>query len=136
MRCMSGGLEKVAPGWDNPDGLQNFAAIEPPWFKGYRRGGFTAEWQGQDELVLASDRLTFFKVGLPTLKLTFPIVTGEEIQILRSQEGKVTIHALDQDTMEWGNYNATMRLPDIPSVSDKFEKRDYIVTFYDLVLLS
>ena len=136
MRCMSDGQETVAAGWNNAGALLPLSGLEPPWFHGYRRGGFTVEWQGQDELVLASDRLTSYKVGLPSMRVTFPYIAAEEIQILRGMEGKVTLKALDQDVMEWHTYNAVLRLPDAPGAGDRFTKREYTVTFLDLQLIS
>lgn len=135
-RCISGGMERIAVGWNQHASAVRFSAIEGPWFSGYKEGGYVAEWQGQDELVLASDRQTRIKVGLPTMRLTFPILYAEEIQILREMEGQVSIYALDQDTFLWKRFNAVLFMPDAPGPESKYEKRDFTITFQDLVELS
>lgn len=135
-RCISGGTERIAAGWNQHDSAVYFAGLEKPWFSGYATGGYVTEWQGQDELVMASDRMTRIKVGLPTMRITFPILYPEEIQILRELEGQVSIYGLDQDTFAWGNYNAILLMPDVPNSEYKYEKRDFTITLQDLVALS
>jgi hypothetical protein len=132
-RCQSSGIERIAQDWDTHSSAVTFSSIEQPWFGGYKGGGYIVEWQGQDELVLASDRATRIKIGLPSMRITFPVLYGEEIQILRELEGKVSIYALDQDTYTWGKYNAVMLLPDLAGTEMKFEKKDYVVSFIDLL---
>lgn len=131
-RCISAGYEKIAPDWDNHGEAVRFAALEPPWFRGYANGGFSAEFIPQAEKILASDRMTQIKVGLPTLVLTFPVLYGEEIQILRDYAGEVSIYALDQESFVWRKYNAIMLMPDTLPAEGKFEKRDVAITFIDL----
>ncbi len=99
--------QKIAAGHDNEASLKAFPEIAPPLFAVHVRA-LPQVWRGYVGKALTGRR-TDRTWGRPAVTLTFGSLTRDELVLLQTYVGLVTVYVLNEDINQWAAYNATLR---------------------------
>lgn len=122
---------QIADGHDSEGDLTALAELEPPLFAAYVEGPAT-EWHESEGRVWSGDR-RLVPVGRGWVVWRFFRLTPDEMAYLRDSFGaQVTIRTLDKGAGAFGNFNATLVLPDPAQGWDADGWSDVRVEFRDL----
>lgn len=103
---------RIADGHDNAAGLTALEALAPPLFAAYA-DGILSEWHESEGRAWSGDRQAV-PVGRAWAAWRFFRLTADELAYLRENFGaQVTIRTLDKGAGAFGNFNATLVLPDL-----------------------
>jgi hypothetical protein len=129
-----------AKGQNNLAGLAALHTLAPPLFRLYRMDLLT-EWAGQVEVV-ADANLDGVRIGPPSFTVILPVVTPEELDLLRTTffdgqalQADVTTQTLDKDLGVFLPFNGIMRWP-LEKTWDRGAWRDVRLPVTDLQLIS
>lgn len=132
---------QLAPGHNNPLGLQPLHLLNPPLFADFELGPET-EWHDSEGEERDGNGLLVL-IGRPhTVVRASGIYTAEHAYLKATfatagpRSGPVTVQIHDRDTDTWPVYNAMLELPNSGELRWIFGGwQDYPLTLYDMTLL-
>lgn len=109
-------VQKIALGHNNVLQLKPFYLLSPPLLGDYLQV-LEQEWHTEQGQLLNAGRYAYKPWGKPWVRITFKLLSKDEVAYLRTLSGFVTYRGLDEGVNEWANFNGTVlpaRLSEIP----------------------